>query len=407
MDKKQIADVSKSIASSQHPHNTKGVSVSTNTLVSDKIDTEKPPQAIGGFDPLEIDTEATSDSILDLTSTPTAVSHTLTTTEPSNLTPIDTLNITMANSGGGSPAAANTGNMGLLGVPPKFTGLDARYTVNDFIRAFNRFLEFKGLADMQKKPTFRLLLDDGAARYYYSLQVTAAFRKRYRLATVPRLELVAALWQRTQKKEEKVMDYIDWVKHKGQELQLGNEEIKSIVLKGIYPAIRSFVLQGNYDTIEEITDTAKKAEQGMSVEIPQDMLTMMVYGDDDLTLGISQANLEERERDRRVRFQDPPNAWSRGRRMEQRGGYNSYQTGAGTSRPGSRSSGFGNTPQSGQGVGYRSASPMRRGGFGSPNTMNKGFGYRATSPRRYATQWGPSDGRSYSTGAMKTCGQCG
>ena len=74
---------------------------------------------------------------------------------------------------------------------------------------------------MQKKPTFRLLLDDGAARYYDSLpatltldHVTAAFRERYRLATVPRLELVAALWQKSQKKEEKVMDYIDWVKHK-------------------------------------------------------------------------------------------------------------------------------------------------------------------------------------------------
>ena len=55
----------------------------------------------------------------------------------------------MSSSGGGSPAAANTENMGLLGVPPKFTGLDVRYTVNDFIKAFNRFTEYK--RDAQKE----------------------------------------------------------------------------------------------------------------------------------------------------------------------------------------------------------------------------------------------------------------
>ena len=88
----------------------------------------------------------------------------------------------------------------------------------------------------------------------------------------------------------------------------------------------------------------------MSVEIPQDMLTTMVHGDDTLTLGISQINLEERDQDRRVRFQEPPNTWSRDRRIEQRRGYNSYHAGTDTSRPMNRTSGFGNTSQSSQGV---------------------------------------------------------
>ena len=259
-----------------------------------------------------------------------------------------------------------------------------------------------------------MLLDEGAAKYYDSLpashtldQVIAACKMRCSLATVPRLVLVAALWQRSQKNGENVMDYMDWVKHTGQELHLGNKEIKSIILKGINPAICSFVLQGNYDTIDEITETAGKAVQGMPVEIPQDMLTMMVHGEDTLTSGVSQMNLDERNPDQRVGFQEPQNTWNTNRRMEQRREYSSYQAGASSSRPINRSSGLVYTIQSDQGYGNRSARKMSKGGFRLPNEIIQGSGYREPSPRRNATQWSPPDGRSYNIAVINTCGRCG
>ena len=203
------------------------------------------------------------------------------------------------------------------------------------------------------------------------------------------------------------MDYIDWVKHKEQELHLGNKEIKSIILKGINPAICSFVLQGNYDTIDEIIETAKKAVQGMSVEIPQDMITMMVHDEDTLTSGVSPMNLDERNPDRRVGFQEPQNTWNTNRCIEQRREYSSYQAGASSSRPINRSSGFVYTIQSDQGYGHRSARKMPKGGFRLPNKIIQGSGYKEPSPRRYATQWSPPDGRIYKIAVINTCGRCG
>ncbi len=94
--------------------------------------------------------------------------------------------------------------------------------------------------------------------------VKAEFKERYELATIPRLERSSELWRRNQKPDEKVLDYIDFIMYRGKELGMDDSELRKIILKGMRTTIRSYVLQEDHDTLDQIKKRARKAEQGIS-----------------------------------------------------------------------------------------------------------------------------------------------
>ena len=69
-----------------------------------------------------------------------------------------------------SDMEGETKGLGLLGVPQKCSGCDPKYTITDFIDSFERFAVYKKLAKEQQKSTFRMLLEQGAARFFDSLE---------------------------------------------------------------------------------------------------------------------------------------------------------------------------------------------------------------------------------------------
>jgi len=142
-----------------------------------------------------------------------------------------------------------------LGLPKKFNGADHDYSVKDFLESFDRFALYLKLKNDQLKPVFRMLLEDNAARYFDSVpdkntiaEVRQAFEGRYRLPLLSRLHLIAALWQRNQYSHEKTLDFIDYISYKGSELDLTDETVRCIVLKGMNHEVRAHVMQGEYKT---------------------------------------------------------------------------------------------------------------------------------------------------------------
>ena len=174
-------------------------------------------------------------------------------------------------------------NLGMLGCPKSFTGADLTYTITDFLACFDRFVTYKKLNDDQKLSTLRMLLDDGAARFFDRsavhndlAQIRTALIDRFKLPTVSKLELTAQLWQTSQNPAEKTQDYIDSIRHKGSELGITNNEIRSIILKGLHPSVRPYILQNGHDDMAALLQSAKLADQSISIHTQDSSLVAMV-----------------------------------------------------------------------------------------------------------------------------------
>ena len=164
-----------------------------------------------------------------------------------------------------------TNDFFILGVPRAFTGSDKSYPVKEFWAAFERYVSFKKLSDGQRKPVFRMLLSDGAARFYDQLpakdsldDIKKAFLHRYKISTLSRLEQVSRLWNESQDKED-LLDYIDRISSRGSELGLSGEQIRDIVIRGMNPEVRAFILQGNHSSLEDVNARAQVAVECHSV----------------------------------------------------------------------------------------------------------------------------------------------
>ncbi|KAL3879836.1 hypothetical protein ACJMK2_032115 [Sinanodonta woodiana] len=151
---------------------------------------------------------------------------------------------------------------------PPFSG-DGNTDAKLWLTRFQLLTTTKGLNDNKAKATLPLLLTDNALRWYMSLTqnirddfslLQKEFLIRYGPDERVQWQRTAALYQTVQGASEKVEDFIANIVAKGTELELPQTQIKHIIINGLKPHIRQFVLQQNPETVDDLRQSARLAE---------------------------------------------------------------------------------------------------------------------------------------------------
>ncbi|XP_069133378.1 uncharacterized protein [Argopecten irradians] len=171
---------------------------------------------------------------------------------------------------------ANNSNIELTLIQP-FTG-DSSDDAKLWITRFQLFVKTKGFNQHKAKTVLPLFLKDGALRWYMSLPdtitedyetLTNAFLQRYGPDDNTKWQRTAQLYQTKQTSGQSVEDFITMLTGKGQDVGLSEDQIQQVVINGLKPNIRQFVLQNNPQTIDELRRWAKLGELTVSDENQQ------------------------------------------------------------------------------------------------------------------------------------------
>lgn len=137
-----------------------------------------------------------------------------------------------------------------------------------WITQFQLMVTAKGLNEAKARTTLPLYLKDTALRWYISLDddikgdydlLKESFQARFQPDPRTKWQRTAELYTVTQN-QSTVEDYIARITTKTAELQLPDEQTFNIILNGLKPCIRQFVLQQNPGTIQELAQSAKLAQ---------------------------------------------------------------------------------------------------------------------------------------------------
>jgi hypothetical protein len=156
-------------------------------------------------------------------------------------------------------------------VPSKFTGKRMGIdSINRWIEQFNKYSKFKEMDDSTKFEFFKLLMVDEAADWAASLEMDKdvdfeelfeLFRDRFLLTDIQKWQQARSVWQRQQKSNESVDEYITWVKSRAKNLpEINDSQLVYIVISGLRSDIRTDVLKAKHDTIDEVKRTARISE---------------------------------------------------------------------------------------------------------------------------------------------------
>ena len=137
-----------------------------------------------------------------------------------------------------------------------------------WITQFQLMVTAKGLNDAKARTTLPLYLKDSALRWYISLEddvkgdydaLKEAFQRRFEPDPRTKWQRTAELYSILQN-QSTVEDFIAKITTKAAQLQLPDDQTFNIILNGLKPCIRQFVLQQNPGTIQELTQNAKLAQ---------------------------------------------------------------------------------------------------------------------------------------------------
>jgi Retrotransposon gag protein len=156
-------------------------------------------------------------------------------------------------------------------IPSKFTGkrlgIDC---LNRWIEQFNKYARFKQMDENTKYEFFKLLMVDEAADWAANLEDTVEvdfsdlferFRERFLLTDIQKWQQARSVWQRQQKPNESVDEYITWVKNRAKNLpEIGENQLVYIIISGLKKEIRADVLKAKHDTIDEVKKIARISE---------------------------------------------------------------------------------------------------------------------------------------------------
>lgn len=155
--------------------------------------------------------------------------------------------------------------------PPPFAGAsheDAKLWWN----TFTYFAKYKKLSDDQQLATFPLLLRGPALQWFEALEdankdtiahLQEAFKGAFGIHEASKWSQERELFQQNQGPTQSARDYINTMKFKARELELPDAQLARMVLGGLKPSIRAFVLQQPHATTEEISKAAILAEAAM------------------------------------------------------------------------------------------------------------------------------------------------
>lgn len=150
----------------------------------------------------------------------------------------------------------------------QFSG-DGSQDAQLWLTRFQLMAVTKNLNDNKAKATLPLLLKENALRWYVALpqhvkdnyaELKREFIIRYGPDERVQWQRTASLYQTAQGSGESVEDYVSGVTSKGAELNLPEEQLRNIVLNGLRPHLRQFVLQQNPATLDDMRKSAKLAE---------------------------------------------------------------------------------------------------------------------------------------------------
>ena len=152
--------------------------------------------------------------------------------------------------------------------PASFKGL-ASEDADRWMKRFLSYSEFSNMDDQRKARIFRLMVEQAAEVWYNSLpeavrgnwqQLQEAFNQKYINANNLHWLKEQGLFARVQGREESVESYITDVRQRCSQLQKGEAETRSIILRGLLPGIKAFVIGQQPADLEEVELKAKLAE---------------------------------------------------------------------------------------------------------------------------------------------------
>ena len=162
-------------------------------------------------------------------------------------------------------------NMSLLGKPKEFTGDPLE--LSSFLKAFDKWALYRKFTAGEKCNTLPLLLKGEAERYLDEIpaadkdsyeKIVALLNDRYSLTEVNQLEKISKLWELKQLPGDSALSFIENVRHLASQLGVLDDEVRRIVLRGLHPQIRAYVIQHDHDSIENVIKFTKVAENSYS-----------------------------------------------------------------------------------------------------------------------------------------------
>lgn len=150
-----------------------------------------------------------------------------------------------------------------------FCGNTEKEDAKLWLTRFQLFANTKGLTANKAKSTLPLFFKENALRWYISLpdnvkddfdSLKDAFLNRYGPDERTKWKRTAALYQLQQGIHQSVEDFITLVMAQAADVDLQEDQIQVIVLNGLKPNIRQFVIQKQYRDLDELRTTAKLGE---------------------------------------------------------------------------------------------------------------------------------------------------
>ena len=231
--------------------------------------------------------------------------------------------------------------------PPSFKGLVTE-DADRWLKRFQSYADYCNMNDERKLRIFRLMVEGAAEVWYNGLanavkanwgQLEAAFTAKYINANHLNWLKEQHLFARMQAPGECVESYITDVRQKCNQLQKGEGETRSIILRGLLPSIKAFVISQQPETLDELEAKAKLAEsieelkpQGLPAEKVNLIQETYDKGIGDLAASMERLREDMRQQARDVQFLKNNlrlSSWPRGDRNSQtspRGNFRDYCT---------------------------------------------------------------------------------
>ena len=153
--------------------------------------------------------------------------------------------------------------------PGQFCGRDDE-NGQSWLENFELWLQFRGINGERKAAALALLLKDKAAAWYQSLpadkkntfnDLRASFAERYGRARLAQWQQAGLVWTLEQQQQQSVDDFIAAVTNAARNAGLTDEQRMQVIIKGLRPSIRQWVLRQQPANIEDLRVAAKMAEQ--------------------------------------------------------------------------------------------------------------------------------------------------
>lgn len=168
-----------------------------------------------------------------------------------------------------------------------FNGLQP---ADKWLQQFQLYTTYKHIAGKEKIDLFRLLLTDTASDWLSTLSppivaseatLFAAFQNRFGMTQAQKWRTEKELWSRDQQDKETVDEYVTIMQVVANRVGMGPEQLLKLIIQGLKPELRLFVLNARVANIEELLSIARTCEAARQVDKPShqssiDVLTEVV-----------------------------------------------------------------------------------------------------------------------------------